>query len=66
MRCPATGKVGHPTREAACAARKRTGRVLAAYRCGKCKQWHLGNTRNTRMANLNRLFDRIAKEGASQ
>ena len=62
MRCPKTGKVGHATREAACAARKAVGHILAAYRCSHCKRWHLGNTPNTRAANMDRLCDKVAKQ----
>lgn len=60
MVCGKTGKVAHATREGAMITRKRQGKVLSAYRCSHCKQWHLGNTRNTRLANMNRLFDRVA------
>lgn len=54
-------KVGHQTREAAMIARKKTGLVLSAYHCPQCKKWHLGNTDNTRLANMNRLFDKVAE-----
>lgn len=58
MKCP-TGKVGHATREGAMIARTRVKKVLSAYRCPKCKQWHLGNTDNTHLANMNRLFAKV-------
>lgn len=46
-------------------ARRSVKQVLSAYRCPKCKQWHLGNTNNTHLANMNRLFAKVAeREGA--
>lgn len=64
MRCRTTGKVMHRTRDAALFVKRKVGRekniVLHAYRCQACKCWHLGNTPNTQLENMNRLFDRIA------
>lgn len=60
MKCP-TGKIGHPTREAAVIARRHVKKVLNAYRCPKCKKWHLGNTDSTHLANMNRLFAKVAQ-----
>jgi len=43
-RC-ATGKVRHPTKEAACVAAKRfKSNLLNVYRCGRCEGWHIGNS----------------------
>lgn len=61
MRCQKTGKVGHSSRERAIIAAKRAGHILSAFRCSHCKQWHLGNTNNTRLANINRLFAKVAE-----
>lgn len=45
-------------------ARRKMNKVLCAYKCGKCGGWHLGNTYATRLENMNRLFDSIAREFA--
>ena len=56
-------KVRHATEQAALVARRRvrerTGKVLRAYLCPRCKAWHLGNTRGTRAKNLDRIFDSL-------
>ena len=63
--CPKCGKVCYPSREKALSVRRkidrRQGIILAAYKCGR--HWHLGNTPNTRLENMNRLFDKIHHEG---
>ena len=68
MRCKATGKVMHHSRHCAHLAKNKVGKekgiVLAVYHCSHCNKWHLGNTRNTHLENMNRLFDRIATQGA--
>lgn len=56
-------KFRYPNRKSAVAARERLdrkkGRLLQVYECRVCKRWHLGNTAETRVENLNRIFDRL-------
>lgn len=56
-------KVTYRTRNAAVAAQRTIDRkrniLLHVYQCGTCKRWHLGNDRETRLENLNRVFDRL-------
>jgi hypothetical protein len=43
-RCPITGKITHPTRDAAvaAAAKVRTGPTRTPFRCAVCTGWHIG------------------------
>lgn len=61
-------KVGYATIEAANISRgkqlRKKGLNLKTYQCPKCKKWHLGNTRGTKVKNIDKAFDRAyIKEG---
>jgi hypothetical protein len=66
MSC-SSGKVSYRHRGAAVAAQRKIDRkrgvLLHVYECGSCRRWHLGNDRETRLENMNRLFDRLPMSG---
>lgn len=60
MKC---SKQRYPNLHAADRARskisRKRGYLLHPYLCRACNAWHLGNDRETRLENMNRLFDRL-------
>jgi len=58
-----SGKVRHPSREAAIICmRKQKNSQLSTYRCGKCGGWHVGNSNKPWkiQARINQLLSRHA------
>lgn len=58
MKCQATGKIIHRSKEGACiAAKKLKSCRLNVYPCGKCKGWHIGNSNS--QFRIQQRFDQI-------
>lgn len=66
----ACAKIRYGDRNRAVRARERMDRkkgvMLRVYRCAACKGWHLGNDRETRLENINRIFDRLPASDRAQ